>query len=164
MTAPPSDPGDRGARPDSGGWGPVPDARERAALDELSAYTLQLGDPGFVHQHVVDAWAAQTAREDGRPIGITFALVGLYLFIEQGLTGRQVQRAHMLMARRERSWPAFTLPMDRGSIRVTDVVAHPPGAGRDRAIAAWARSVWAAYAASHEAVAEHARRWLSPDE
>lgn len=139
-------------------------ARERAALDELSAYTLQLGDPEFIHQHVVDAHAAQTARPDGKPIEITFALVGLYLMIEKGFTGRQVQRAHMRIARRNRAWPTFDLPAERGSIRVTDVVRHEPGDARNRAIHAWARCVWEAYGANHELVGEHVERWMgSPD-
>ena len=29
--------------------------------DELCAYTIANADPAFIHQHVVDAWAAQNA-------------------------------------------------------------------------------------------------------
>jgi hypothetical protein len=39
----------------------------RDAYDELCAYTLSSGDPAFIHQHVVDAFAAQRASAAGRP-------------------------------------------------------------------------------------------------
>lgn len=87
---------------------------EQEAYDEVRYYSLSLGDPEFIHQHVVDAFTAQCADEHTKPIAITFALVGLYLHVEKGLTGRQVQRAHMELARTKRTWPAFTLPTDRG--------------------------------------------------
>jgi hypothetical protein len=63
------------------------------AYDELCAYTLTRGDVEFVHQLVVDARTAQQANATTKPIGIFFALVGLYLHVEHGWTGRQVQRA-----------------------------------------------------------------------
>src|SRR5436190_14425039 len=89
---------------------------ELDAYHELSAYTLTHGDPTFIHQNVVDAWAAQHAVEGGKPIGLTFALVGLYLHLERGFSGRYVQRAHMEMGRRKREWPAFDMPAQRGSM------------------------------------------------
>ena len=47
-------------------------------------------DPAFIHQHVMDAWAVQTADELTKPIQLTFALVGLYLHVEMAFSGRQV--------------------------------------------------------------------------
>jgi hypothetical protein len=44
-------------------------ASEQQAYDELQCYTLGHSDPGFIHQHVVDAWAAQHADERTKPIG-----------------------------------------------------------------------------------------------
>jgi hypothetical protein len=41
--------------------------------NELCCYTLSHGDPSFIHQHVVDAYAAQTADDRSKPIGLTFA-------------------------------------------------------------------------------------------
>ena len=38
-------------------------------------------------QHVVDAYAAQTARASTKPITLAFALVGLYLHLEKNQTG-----------------------------------------------------------------------------
>ncbi len=66
---------------------------------ELSFYTLSLQDKYFIHQHIVDAYAAQTADINTKPIKIIFSLVGLYLFIEKKYTGREVQLAHMQMAK-----------------------------------------------------------------
>lgn len=125
---------------------------EQDALAELSGYTLTHGDPAFVHQHVVDAWAAQTATEQSKPIGVFFALAGLYLHLEEGQTGRQVQRVHILLANRRKQWPRFALPAERGKIRVTDVMAEPPGAKRDAAIERWCQSVWEAYSGSRDEV------------
>jgi hypothetical protein len=64
--------------------------------DELSHYTLTHPDPEFIHQYVVDAFAAQHAHPRTKAIALTFALVAL-----------------------------------RGGISVADVIAAPPGPGRD---------------------------------
>ncbi len=58
-----------------------PEARggEQDPYDALCAYTLQRGDAEFIHQHVVDAHAAQRADESTRPMTLAFALLGLYL-------------------------------------------------------------------------------------
>jgi hypothetical protein len=127
---------------------------EQEAYDELQSYTLALSDRGFIHQHVVDAWAAQHADERTKPIALTFALVGLYLHVEKGFSGRQVQRTHMALARHKRSWPSFTLPHERGSITASLVMAKQAGPERDQAIDAWCASVWAAFRESRQAVAE----------
>jgi hypothetical protein len=126
---------------------------EQEAYDELQCYTLGHASPAFIHQHVVDSWAAQHADPHTKPIGLTFALVGLYLHLERGFTGRQVQLAHMALGRRKRQWPSFALPQDRGSVRARDVMAAPPGPERDRAIDAWCASVWEAYREGYQAVA-----------
>ena len=118
---------------------------EEEAYHELCAYTLTHGDPAFIHQHVVDAFMAQHANEETKPIGITFALVGLYLHLERGFSGRHVQRAHMTLAKEKRPWPRFPLPANRGPMTAADVLAKPAGGERDRAIDAWCASVWAAY-------------------
>jgi hypothetical protein len=118
---------------------------EENAYHELCAYTLTHGDPAFIHQYVVDTYMAQHADERTKPIGITFALVGLYLHLEKNLNGRQVQLAHMKLGREKHPWPPFPLPADRGTMTAIDVLAQPPGPARDKAIDAWCASVWAAY-------------------
>jgi hypothetical protein len=127
-------------------------ATEREAYDELCAYTLTHGDPGFIHQHVVDAFAVQHASDTSKPIGVTFALVGLYLYVEKGFTGRHVQRVHQQLARHRGSWPSFILPSHRGAITAIDVIKAPEGPERDRAIHEWCDAVWNAFVANRHAV------------
>ena len=132
--------------------------QEQEAYHALCGYTLALGDAEFIHQHVVDAFAAQRADERSKPIAIAFSLVGLYLLVEKKRTGREVQRAHMRLGRQRREWPAFVLPRDRGSMTVVDVMAAPGGPERNRAIHAWCASVWAAFADGRQTVAELLRQ------
>ena len=131
---------------------------EEDAYHELSAYTLSRGDGGFIHQHVVDAWAAQHADAQSKPIGVFFALVGLYLYLEEGFTGREVQRAHMQLAKRLEPWPVGALPADRGAITAIDVLSSSEGAARDAMIRAWAQAVWDAYTGSRAEVMAFLRR------
>lgn len=128
-------------------------ARQQA-WDELQCYTLAHGGDAFIHQHVVDAWTAQHADSGTKPIALAFALVGLYLHLERGFTGKEVQRAHMVLAGRSRSWPSFQLPSTRGSMTPVEVIACPAGPSRDQAIDDWCTSVWKAFSDSHRAVAD----------
>jgi len=132
---------------------------EKAAFDALCGYTLALRDAEFIHQHVVDAFAAQRAEAGTKPITLAFALVGLYLAVEKGRTGREVQQVHTRLARRRRDWPPFQIPQERGSIRVSAVVATPEGAERIEAIRAWCRTVWSAFARNREAVVQLLREY-----
>jgi uncharacterized protein DUF5946 len=134
------------------GAGATPPDRE--AYDELCAYTLAHGDPAFIHQHVVDAYMAQHADETTKPIGVTFALLGLYLHVEKRRTGRQVQLTHMQLGRRKRTWPTFALPRDRGTMTAIDVMKMPAGPERDQAIDAWAASVWRAFETNRKTIAD----------
>jgi Family of unknown function (DUF5946) len=127
---------------------------EQDAYDELRCYTLTRGDPAFIHQHVVDAFTAQHADERTKPIALTFALVGLYLHVEKGISGRQVQLAHMVLARRKRLWPTFPLPLARGSMSAAAVMCAPEGEERDQAVHAWCVSVWQAFHECHRTVAD----------
>ena len=123
-----------------------------AAYHALSAYTMSLGDDAFIHQHVVDAFGAQSATPDGRPIRLWFSLAGLYLHLERGCTGREVQRAHTRMANARKAYPALPLPEARGAITAIDVMRAPPGPERDAAITAWCASVWHAFRGARPAV------------
>jgi hypothetical protein len=129
------------------------------AENELLAYTLAHRDPAFVHQHAVDAMTAQRADAHTKPIALVFALVGLYLHLEKGVTGRQVQRIHQRLAQHREAWPTWPQPTSRGTLTAADVLAQPAGPDRDRALAAWCATVWAAYADTRPAViawlAEH---------
>jgi len=119
---------------------------------ELSYYTLAHPSPTFIHQHIVDAFTAQTANRDTKPIGVAFALIGLCLYLEKNYTGKQVQLAHMALARNKRDWPRFDLPETRGDVTVADVLNEPPGPTRDEKIREWCASVWQAYNDNHQKV------------
>jgi hypothetical protein len=122
-------------------------------FNELTFYTLSLRDPGFIHQHVVDAYAAQHADEQTKPIKVVFALVGLYLFLEKHFTGRQVQQMHMRLAKRRKQWPRLPLPSGpRGDITVSAVMAAPPGEARDEMVCTWCASVWQTWQASRSQI------------
>ena len=125
---------------------------EAEAYDALCAYTLTQGNVAFAHQHVVDAGAAWRATPASKPIGVAFALAGLYLRVEKGLTGRQVQRIHMQLAQRKQQWPKFVLPDDRGMMGPLDVMSKPEGVARDQGIDDWCASLWKAYSGSRDAV------------
>jgi hypothetical protein len=117
----------------------------RVAYDELYIYTMSRGRESFILQHVVDAFCAQTATEDTKPVALIFALVGLYLRVEKQFSGLQVQKVHMQLGRQKKRWPAVSLPRERGTMTAIDVLAMPEGVPRDVAIDEWCRSVWAAF-------------------
>ena len=127
---------------------------EIKAYHELCGYTLALRDPEFLHQHVVDAFAAQQAAAGDKPIKLVFALVGLYLHVERQFTGRQVQQSHITLARRKRKWPVFPIPPDRGSISARSVLEQAAGPERHQMIHRWCRSVWEPYSGNRDTIAK----------
>jgi hypothetical protein len=113
---------------------------------ELSFNTLSKHDNSFIHQHIVDAFCAQTADDSTKTISLIFSLVGLYLMVEKNFSGKQVQNVHGLMAKQKKDWQRITLPVDRGTITVANVVSVNEGIERDTKIKEWCVSVWNAYA------------------
>jgi len=113
--------------------------------NELAFYTLSHPSPSFIHQHIVDAFAVQNADELTKPIAIVFGLIGLYLHLEKGFTGKQVQQAHIQLAKRRKNWPRLKLPKQKGEITISDVLNVPPGIERDKIIDKWCESVWQAW-------------------
>lgn len=138
---------------------------EQPLYDELAFYTTAHPDPGFIHQNVVDAFAAQNADQSTKPMKIVFALAGLYLCLEKGFTGKQAQLAHMKMARWRKPWPTFPLPEARGDIRVADVLAAEPSEARDAMIRKWCQAVWDSWAHAHDEIRAICQRELgvNPD-
>jgi len=126
----------------------------RAVYDEVYVYTMDR--PGFILQHVADAFAVQTAvqseSEASKPIAVVFGLVGLYLRVVKRYSGRQVQQVHTELARKKRTWPTLPLPEHRGAITILDVHAAPAGPERDAAIDDWCKSVWDACGACHQTI------------
>jgi hypothetical protein len=132
----------------------------RGLMNELSYYTLAHGDPRFIHQHLVDAYGAQHVRQSRSTIGAAFALAGLYLAVERSFTGRQVQKMHMLMARKSKQWPRFDQPEDVGPLTVADVLAIEPGPRREEKLMDWCASVWGAWSSEHGRVRAMVSRFL----
>jgi hypothetical protein len=120
-----------------------------APMVELSAYTLSLQDSWFIHQLVVDTYAASHVTPEQKPISINFALIGLYLVYEKGFTGRQVQRVHMNLANKRKSWVKFDSPTQTWPITVEDVLKAPEGEKRNEMIKKWGKSVWEIWKGKH---------------
>jgi hypothetical protein len=120
------------------------------------------------HQLTVDAYAAQHAPPDRGgavpPIGVAYALVGLYLALDRGVPGVEVRAAHQRMGRPDASWPRLPAPEGTGALTVLDVVAAgvmvDSPAGHARAVRAWVTAVGRAWAAEHAAVAALSERLL----
>lgn len=125
---------------------------EREAHDQLSSDYAASGDLSFTLQHVVDAYAAQHATRDTKPITLFFALVGLYLRVQTRFSGRRVQYIHQLLARRKQGWPAIPPAAQKGTVSALDVVAEPIGPARDEAVDKWCESVWNLYSSSHSVI------------
>jgi hypothetical protein len=132
-------------------------------FDELSYYTLAHPDPAFIHQNAVDAYAAQHADHTSKPIQVVFALIGLYLSVEKNWSGKQVQRAHMQLARRRRRWVAPPFPSERGVLRVENVLAAALGERRDAMIRNWCVSVWDAWKGNCGSIRDLVRDELDVD-
>jgi hypothetical protein len=122
------------------------------AWHEVLSYTLGHGSAEFIHQHVVDAYAVQHSSEHSTRIATAAGLIGLYLFVEKGANGREVQRMHMRLGNRMKEWPEFDPPEAFASVTVAEVLAIPPGHERDQMIRDWARAVWELWKKEHERV------------
>jgi hypothetical protein len=137
---------------------------EQEGYNQLTAWTLSLRDREFIHQHVVDVWALQHADEHSKAIAAPFTLLGMYLHLEKGYTGKEVQIAHMLLGQPHgrgpgrKQWPRFALPKDRGRMTVLDVMAVPESE-RKKAIDRWCRSVWDAC----RDIQQQVRDWLQEE-
>ncbi|HZD60713.1 MAG TPA: DUF5946 family protein [Anaerolineae bacterium] len=133
----------------------------RQLYSELSYYTLSLQDTEFIHQLIVDTYAAQHSGKSMRPITTAFALIGLYLTFERGFTGRQVQKAHMLLAQKTKNWPHFNPPRAKASLTVLDVIYTSPGQARNEMIGKWGKSVWDVWEPEQKKIKGLAEAYLS---
>lgn len=124
---------------------------DHIAYDLLSIDTLHHADERFIHQYVVDAYTAQTATHETKPIAIVLALVGLYLHVEHHMSGREIQDIHMHLANTNDHWPAVVFPHTRGSITVSTVM-EKEGDKRLHMIELWAAAVWFAWKESHQVI------------
>lgn len=117
---------------------------------DLMCYTVAKQDPGFIHQHAVDAYAAQHAGGPTRNITVAFGLIGLYLALEKGYTGRQVQLAHMRIAKMRKDWPRLEPPGKPAFLTVMDVLQECTDDEKDAMIRKWMAAVWESWGDRHE--------------
>lgn len=120
---------------------------------DLLLYTLAHSDQKyFIHQHVVDAYAAQHITKDTKPIGFAAPLIGLYLFVEKGYTGKEVQKVHMQLGNTMKEWPILLVPKEKAEITVVDVLTANPGKDRDEMIREWVKVIWKIWKPQHERI------------
>lgn len=129
----------------------------------LTCWTLVQGDQKFIHQHAVDAYAAQHSGEKTRPITTWFALIGLFLALERGYSGRRIQQGHEKIGNRKWEWPRVPPPKHPGDLTVMNVISAR-NAGREEMLMRWAASVWKSWAYIHQQVRETTDLLLSGDE
>jgi len=116
---------------------------------DLLCYTVAKQDPEFIHQHVVDTYAAQHAGGPTRNIMVAFGLIGLYLAREKGYTGKQVQLAHMRIAKKRKVWPRLEPPLQPAVLTVIDVLQARTDEEKDAMIRKWMAAVWEDWADRH---------------
>jgi hypothetical protein len=129
---------------------------------ELTYWTLAQQDGRFIHQFAVDAYEAQHARGRTRPITAVFGLIGLYLALEKGYTGRQVQLAHMKIASRRKDWPRLEPPARKADLTVMDVLRAETETEKEKMLTKWAESVWEISEDRHEWIREITEKTLFP--
>jgi hypothetical protein len=115
-------------------------------FSDLSCYTVSRQDAEFIHQYAVDAYEAQHAGGKTRNITVAFGLIGLYLALEKGYTGKQVQQAHMLIAKVRKDWPRLEPPARPACLTVMNVLKTPDGTEKDVMIRQWMAAVWESWA------------------
>jgi len=119
---------------------------------ELILYTFSLGDNDFIHQHVIDAYTAQHSSPELKGIQISFALIGIYLYLEQHYSGRAVQQAHRRLAEKRKQWPTFIHSQPVTEITVQNILFE---INKDTFMASvynWSEVVWQAWAADHTTI------------
>jgi hypothetical protein len=118
-------------------------------FSNLQCYTVAKQDPAFIHQHAVDAYEAQHVGGTTRNITVAFGLIGLYLALEKGYTGRQVQLAHMSIAKTREDWPRLEPPDQPAFVTVMDVLCAGTDAEKDVLVRKWMDAVWESWADRH---------------
>ncbi len=129
---------------------------------DLMCYTVAKQDPEFIHQHVVDTYAAQHGGGPTRNITVAFGLIGLYLALEKGYTGKQVQQAHMKIAKIRKVWPRLEPPPEPAVLTVMDVLRAGTDGERDATIRKWMESVWESWADRHAWIRRTTDEILAP--
>ena len=133
----------------------------RDLYNELSYYSLTHPNKEFfIHKYIVDAYLAQHASKDIKPIKIALALVGLCLFVNYNYTGRQIQNAHIELTKVKKNWPVFVRPESKIDITISDILLTKTYSSRDELIKKWATSVWGIWKDQHAAIMQLAGLYI----
>jgi len=108
---------------------------------KLSGYIAQGYDEEFIQQMSIDTYEAQHAGGTTKNIAGAFGLIGLYLSLEKGFSGKEVQRAHMDLANRSKEWPRFGPSPSKWKMTVKNVVDAGPKKSK-KMIHLWAKATW----------------------
>ena len=125
--------------------------------NQLSGYTMSVGDTFFIHQLAVDSYGAQHSGGVTKDITTFYALIGLCLAVEHNFSGRQVQLVHMKIPKQK--WEKLNPPKQSASITVATVLEADTDDKRDELIRAWAKSVWESWAEYHELIKKKAKEY-----
>ena len=131
-------------------------------FSDLQCYSVSKQDRDFIHQHVADIYAAQHAGGRTRPITVVFGLIGLHLALEHGYTGKEVQHAHMAIARVRKDWPLLDPPGRPAGPTVRDVLEAATNAEKDAMIRRWMAAVWEIWSDRHARVRKMTESLLQP--
>lgn len=121
---------------------------------ELILYTLSLGDNDFIHQHVIDAYTAQHSSPELKGIQISFALIGIYLYLEQHYSGRAVQHAHRQLAEKRKKWPILIHSQPVTEITVQSILLQINKDAFTTSVHDWSETVWQAWEADRSTIIE----------
>jgi len=110
--------------------------------NELSLYTLSLNDKGFIHQNIVDTFIAQNADSNTKNIALFFSVIGLYLYIEKGYSGKEIQDLHTKIANTKKELPKLKIPKEKATITISNVLEARSEIERNEKIKEWSASVW----------------------
>lgn len=118
---------------------------------ELSAWLWSKDAESFPKQYAVDAYGAQHVGPATKDIRVAFSLIGLYLAVEKGYTGKMVQEAHQKLAQKKIVWPHFGAPATPYTVTVVDVLKRTSPQDRLLALNAWSADVWRNWGAEKQA-------------
>ena len=127
---------------------------------KLSAKTMSLHDTEFIHQTAIDSYQAQHAGGINKNISVAFGLIGLYLALERGYSGREVQKAHMVLANRFKDWPKFEPPTREWQMTVQDILQAKSDSEYREKIRLWAKSVWEKWQSDRDRIIELVEKYL----
>ncbi len=122
----------------------------------------EYGYPQPTNRLTVDTYAVQHPGKPSRQAtqSVNIHLIGLYLVLEQGLSGPGATKAIGTILKRAEDLEWLAPPVPNGHLTVLDVVTACDLAEHRQLVDAWARDVWKAWSAYHGLVRDLIGRYL----